>query len=90
MCLSFPLVHPRCLRVCTSAQGPVDEFIVVGGGVTPKLPVLKWAGGPEDLFVARLAKNQISVFAAPDMGLLDKKSIKLDGVQVCVEAWFGL
>ena len=34
-------------------------------------------------FVARLGKNAISVYEAPDMGLLDKKSIKLDAVQVC-------
>ena len=33
-------------------------------------------------YVARLGKNAISVYEAPEMGLLDKKSIKLDGVQV--------
>ena len=33
-------------------------------------------------FMARLGRNAISVYEAPDMGLLDKKSIKLDGVQV--------
>ena len=35
-------------------------------------------------YMARLGKNAISVYEAPDMGLLDKKSIKLDGVQVPV------
>ncbi len=37
-------------------------------------------------FVARLGKNAISVYEAPDMGLLDKKSFKLDGVQVILVA----
>ena len=37
-------------------------------------------------FVARLGKNAISVYEAPDMGLLDKKSFKLDGVQVRLAA----
>ena len=32
--------------------------------------------------MARLGKNAISVYEAPEMGLLDKKSIKLDAVQV--------
>ena len=27
-------------------------------------------------------KNAISIYEAPDMGLLDKKSLKLDAVQV--------
>ena len=32
-------------------------------------------------FFARLGRNAISVYEAPDMGLLDKKSVKLDAVQ---------
>ncbi len=32
-------------------------------------------------FFARLGRNAISVYQAPDMGLLDKKSVKLDAVQ---------
>ena len=32
-------------------------------------------------FFARLGKNAISVYEAPDMGLLDKRSVKLDMVQ---------
>ena len=32
-------------------------------------------------FFARLGRNAISVYEAPEMGLLDKKSVKLDAVQ---------
>ena len=32
--------------------------------------------------MARLGRNAISVYEAPDMGLMEKKSIKFDGVQV--------
>ena len=31
-------------------------------------------------YIARLGKGSISVYELPDMGLLDKKSLKLDGV----------
>ena len=31
-------------------------------------------------YIARLGKGSISVYELPDMGLLDKKSIKLEGV----------
>ena len=33
-------------------------------------------------FFARLGRNAISIYECPDMGLLDKKSLKLDAVQV--------
>ncbi|KAJ9105519.1 hypothetical protein QFC21_001890 [Naganishia friedmannii] len=42
-------------------------------------PLLRWS--PDDKYVARcLMGSQISVYEAPTMGLLDKKSIKIDGV----------
>ena len=43
--------------------------------------MFKWAGGKDDAFFARLSKNAISVYQAPEMGLLDKRSIKLEGIQ---------
>ena len=44
-------------------------------------PLLRWSGSGEDRFVAKIMKNTISVYEAPDMHLLDKKSIKLENVQ---------
>ena len=44
--------------------------------------MFKWAGGREDLYFARLGRNMISVYQTSDMTLLDKKSFKLDAVQV--------
>ncbi|KAG9006810.1 Translation initiation factor 3 subunit b [Tulasnella sp. JGI-2019a] len=42
-------------------------------------PLLKWS--PDDKYVARIQPGvQISVYELPGMGLLDKKSIKIDGV----------
>jgi translation initiation factor 3 subunit B len=42
-------------------------------------PALKWS--PDDLYVARVTPGQqISVYELPGMGLLGKKSIKIDGV----------
>jgi translation initiation factor 3 subunit B len=54
-----------------SAQGPNGSL---------RWPFFKWAGGLEDKYFARLGKNQISVYETPDMGLLDKKSMKLEEV----------
>lgn len=43
-------------------------------------PTLKWS--PDDAYVARcLTGSAIAVYELPGMGLLDKKSIKIDGVQ---------
>lgn len=42
-------------------------------------PLLRWT--PDDKYVARCHMNsQISVYELPSMGLLEKKSIKIDGV----------
>jgi hypothetical protein len=49
---------------------------------TLKWPFLKWAGGKEDKYFAHLARNMISVYEAPEMTMLNKKSIKMEGVQV--------
>merc|ERR1712216_325375 len=44
-------------------------------------PVFKWAGASDTgAFFARMGKNAISVYQAPEMSLVDKKSIKLEGV----------
>ena len=44
-------------------------------------PVFKWAGGASDSYFARMSTNQISVYEASSMLLLDKKSLKLEGVK---------
>ncbi len=62
-----------------SFQGPISEFAVGAGGLT--WPVFKWAGASEaGAFFAKLGKNQVSVYEAPEMTLVDKKSVKLEGV----------
>ncbi len=84
--MAFFSVHDvRLARKLRVFEGPAEEFAVgsnAGPGGALKWPVFKWAGGREDRFFARLGKNMISVYEAPEMVLLDKKSLKLDGVQV--------
>ncbi|KAL7421607.1 Translation initiation factor 3 subunit b [Cryptotrichosporon argae] len=47
---------------------------------TGQWPVFKWS--PDDAYVARCVAGQaIQVYELPEMGLLDKKSVKIDGVQ---------
>jgi uncharacterized protein with WD repeat len=42
----------------------------------------RWAGGFEDKYFARLAKGAIKIYETPEMTQLDKKDLKLEGVQV--------
>lgn len=45
-------------------------------------PAFKWSAGVENgAYLAVMRKNAISIYEAPEMALLDKKSIKMDGVQ---------
>ena len=66
-----------------SFQGPISEFAAGGGGRGGLTwPVFKWAGPSDNgAFFARMKKDQISVYQAPDMTLVDKKSITLEGVE---------
>ena len=70
------------LRTFPSVNTPGPSS-VDGPGSTKKQqmqwPALKWSA--DDRYVARVTPGQhISVYELPGMGLLDKKSIKIDGV----------
>jgi translation initiation factor 3 subunit B len=60
---------------------PADKPVIGDDG--PKQmtwPAFKWS--PDDAFVARCnVGSAIAVYELPGMGLLDKKSVKIDGVQ---------
>ncbi|CAK0783331.1 hypothetical protein CVIRNUC_006530 [Coccomyxa viridis] len=61
-------------------EGSIEEFAVgsaATGDGSLKWPIFKWAASG---YIARLGKGSISVYELPEMGLLDKKSIKLEGV----------
>ena len=65
-------------------EGAMDDFAVGSAAMGPgslKWPIFKWAGGRGDRFFARLGRGAISVYETPDCGLLDKRSIKLEGVE---------
>lgn len=79
VCLNiFDTRTARKLRVF---EGPAEEYSVGATGGAMQWPIFKWAGGREDVFFARLSKNAISVYQAPEMGLIDKRSVKLEAVQ---------
>eukprot|EP00898_Chlorokybus_atmophyticus_P002542 jgi/Chlat1/3289/Chrsp22S03537 len=64
-------------------QGPAEDFAVPGGPATGghvAWPVFKWAGGKDDKYFSKMGKNQISIYETPGMGLLDKKSLKIEGL----------
>jgi hypothetical protein len=54
---------------------------VVGAGLKPRRSGVGLLDASACRFFARLGRNAISVYEAPEMGLLDKKSVKLDAVQ---------
>lgn len=72
----------RKLRTFT---GGLEDFLLPGavaaagsrGGFA--WPVFKWAGGGEDKYFAKIGKNAVFVYEAPEMALLDKKSLRLEG-----------
>ncbi|MCO5615166.1 hypothetical protein L7F22_069455 [Adiantum nelumboides] len=63
-------------------KGTADDYATGGvGGVSGvSWPVFRWAGGKDDKYFARIGKNAISVYETETMGLLDKKSVKVDNV----------
>lgn len=67
-----------------SFDGPQDEF-AVGAAALPDdrlvWPAFKWSGGDAHRFLAHMRKNGISVYEAPEMGMLDKKTVKFENVQ---------
>jgi translation initiation factor 3 subunit B len=73
----------RKLRVFEGAQ----EDHAVGAARRPDgglaYPAFKWSAPAGDgvAYLAVMRKNAISIYSAPDMALLDKRSIKTDGVQ---------
>mmetsp|Transcript_39693 Transcript_39693/g.112613 ORF Transcript_39693/g.112613 Transcript_39693/m.112613 type:complete len:705 (-) Transcript_39693:127-2241(-) len=70
----------RSGRKLRTFQGPATDFAMGPGGQL-QWPVFKWDGACNDKYFARMGKNMISVYEAPEMGLLDKKSIRLDCLQ---------
>ena len=77
----------RTGRKLRTFDGPQSD-LAVGAAVRPdgglRWPAFKWSGGgPPDgpRFLANLKKGGIAVYAAPDMGMLEKKTIKLDAVE---------
>lgn len=72
----------RSGKVLREFKGSADDFATGGtGGVAGvSWPVFRWGGGREDKYFARIGKNAISVYETETMGLLDKKSLKVDNV----------
>ncbi|CAM6084442.1 unnamed protein product [Calypogeia fissa] len=72
----------RSGKVLREFKGSADDFATGGtGGVAGvSWPVFRWAGGREDKYFARIGKNAISVYETETMGLLEKKSLKVDNV----------
>ncbi|MCO5602862.1 hypothetical protein L7F22_057001 [Adiantum nelumboides] len=72
----------RTGKVLREFKGTADDYATGGvGGVSGvSWPVFRWAGGKDDKYFARIGKNAISVYETVTMGLLDKKSVKVDNV----------
>lgn len=77
MRVPLPCVLPLLACVCRPAVGSS-----AGPEGSIRWPLFKWAGGQEDKYFARITKGAIKVYQAPEMTLLDKKDLKLEGVQV--------
>ncbi|KAK9836110.1 hypothetical protein WJX81_002073 [Elliptochloris bilobata] len=82
--LVLNLFDSRTGRKLRNFAGSAEDY-AVGAAAAPggalKWPVFQWAGGCGDRYFARLGRGAISVYETPEMGLLDKRSLKLEGVQ---------
>jgi len=59
-------------------QGQLKDYLMPGSDAL-SWPVLKWSGGDKGYF-AKIGKNAIGVYEAPEMTLIGKKSMKLENV----------
>ncbi|KAJ3195587.1 Translation initiation factor 3 subunit b [Irineochytrium annulatum] len=68
---SFP-VDPNTMRTAEAKSVP-------GTSIKIDWPIFKWSH--DSKYFARMATNMIQVYETPGMGLIDKKSIKVDNVR---------
>eukprot|EP00873_Tetraselmis_striata_P009974 jgi/Tetstr1/430238/TSEL_020066.t1 len=78
--VTLHLQDVRSGRKLRTFTGTADEFAMGPGGQL-QWPVFKWDGSGGDKYFARMGKNCLSVYEAPEMGLLDKKSLRLECLQ---------
>ena len=79
------IINIRSGRKLRAFTGGLEDFLLPGavaaaggrGGFA--WPVFKWAGGGEDKYFAKIGKNAVFVYEAPEVALLDKKSLRLVG-----------
>ena len=72
--MSWPECHQS---VRNSRDGALDRWSLKLGSITSVFKLAVWCYR----FLARLGRNAISVYEAPEMVLLDKKSLKLESIQ---------
>lgn len=76
----------RSGRKLRSFEGPQTDYAVGAadrGDGSLAWPAFKWSGGdgPEaPRFLAHMKANAISVYAAPEMVMLDKRSVRVEGI----------
>lgn len=69
-------------------DGPHEEY-AVGAVARPdggmRWPAFRWGGGgvggDKPVYLAHMKRNAISVYEAPEMAMLDKRSLKMEGVE---------
>nr|GEX52688.1 eukaryotic translation initiation factor 3 subunit B-like [Tanacetum cinerariifolium] len=64
-------------KVMRDFKGSANEFAI---GESRSSPVLRWGGGIEDKYFARMGTNVISVYKTETFSLIDKKDIKVENV----------
>ncbi|KAF9599226.1 hypothetical protein IFM89_036352 [Coptis chinensis] len=69
----------RTGKVMRKFEGSAND-IVTGGQSGVSWPVMRWAGGNNDKYFARMGKNVISVYETETFTLIDKKSLKVQNV----------
>ncbi|KAE8716893.1 Eukaryotic translation initiation factor 3 subunit B [Hibiscus syriacus] len=72
--------HPQVKLIDFS---PGEKFLVTYSSHEPSNPRdanVRWGGGKEDKYFAKLGKNMISIYETETFSLIDKKSLKVENV----------
>ncbi|CAN6204897.1 unnamed protein product [Urochloa humidicola] len=72
----------RTGKLMRDFKGSAGEFTSAGniGCSSLSWPCLRWGGGKDDKYFARIGKNIISVYETDTFSLIDKKSVKVENV----------
>eukprot|EP01113_Clastostelium_recurvatum_P008365 TRINITY_DN1393_c0_g1_i1.p1 TRINITY_DN1393_c0_g1~~TRINITY_DN1393_c0_g1_i1.p1 ORF type:complete len:726 (-),score=245.42 TRINITY_DN1393_c0_g1_i1:13-2079(-) len=73
--------NPKCIMVWDVTTGQMMRSFTARPGTSKEGPPPPFRWSHDDKYFARVGENAISIYETPSMGLLDKNSVKINGVR---------